>query len=238
MAKVRIDKAISQLGIASRSQVRSMISKGRIAVNGILPKSINDKCDPDTDIITVDGEAIEYKQYHYLMMNKPAGVVSATEDAKDKTVVSLLEGRYSKMDLFPVGRLDKDSEGFLILTNDGKFAHKVISPSKNVYKRYYIQVEGRIGEEDKMAVEKGILLKDGTKCRPGKLEIIKSGEKSEAYMMISEGKYHQVKRMMAALGKPVLYLKRVSIGFVQLDSSLTPGQYREMTKEEIDALEK
>lgn len=170
------------------------------------------------------------------MMNKPAGYVSSTEDRKEKTVMSLLDGVYVRLDLFPAGRLDKDAEGLLILTDDGDYAHRIITPSKKVYKTYYVETDGALSGDDAAAFRDGVVLRDGLHCLPARLDILTSGDKSTAYVVIREGKYHQVKRMLASRGKRVTYLKRVAIGGLKLDGRLEAGQYRELTAEEAWAV--
>lgn len=231
MALMRLDKIVSSTGEYSRSEAGVLIKRGEVTVNGTAAKSGADKYDPEISEITVCGKIISYAQFRYIMMNKPAGVLSATEDKKDNTALDLLPDKYKKLKLFPAGRLDKASEGLLILTNDGEYAHKIISPNKHVYKKYYVETEGILSEDDCEAVEKGIELNDFT-AHPGKLEIISAGETSRGYVWIREGKFHQVRRMLGSLGKPVTYLKRMSIGGLKLDEGLAPGEFREMTKEE------
>lgn len=233
MAKLRLDKIIASTGEYSRSEASNLIRMGVVLVNGSPAVSGADKYDPESDNITVKGVCISYSEYCYLMMNKPAGVLSATEDVRDETVLDLLPEKYKKLKLFPAGRLDKASEGLLILTNDGDYAHRVISPNKKVYKKYFIETDGVLTLSDCEAVEKGIALKDFTTL-PGKMEIISSDEISKAYVYIREGKFHQVRRMLQALGKTVTYLKRVSIGALVLDENLPLGMAREMTGEEAD----
>lgn len=231
--RIRLDKIITEAGLASRREAAQLIKNGFVTVNGHTALSGADKYDPEQTEITVGGKILAYQSKHYLMMNKPAGYVSATEDRREKTVSDLLTGAYARLGLFPAGRLDKDAEGLLLLTNDGDFAHRIITPSKNIYKTYYVETDGTLGAVDADAFKSGILLKDGLLCLPGQLEIISSGEKSKAYVKIREGKYHQVKRMLASLGKPVLYLRRVAIGNLVLDDNLMPGEYRELTQKEI-----
>ena len=231
MAKLRLDKIISSTGEYSRSEASNLIKMGAVLVNGVPAVSSADKYDPESDEITVKGVCISYAKFCYIMMNKPEGVLSATDDVRDKTVLDLLPEKYKKLKLFPAGRLDKASEGLMLLTNDGDYAHRVISPNKKVFKKYYVETDGALTEKDCAAVETGIELKDFT-TMPGKMEIISSGEKSEAYVYIREGKFHQVRRMLQNLGKPVTYLKRMSIGGLVLDDKLLPGEYREMTPEE------
>ena len=231
MAKLRLDKIISSTGEYSRSEASKLIRMGAVLVNGFPAASGADKYDPETDEITVKGINISYAKYCYIMMNKPEDVLSATDDVRDKTVLDLLPDKYKKLKLFPAGRLDKASEGLMLLTNDGDYAHKVISPNKKVFKKYYVETEGALTESDCKAVECGIELKDFT-TMPGKMEILSSGDKSSAYVYIREGKFHQVRRMLQSLGKPVTYLKRMSIGGLGLDEKLMPGDYREMSENE------
>lgn len=227
MAKLRLDKIISSTGEYSRSEASNLVRVGAVLVNGVPAVSGADKYDPEHDEITVKGISVSYSKYCYIMMNKPAGVLSATDDVRDKTVLDLLPDKYKKLKLFPAGRLDKASEGLMLLTNDGDYAHRVISPNKKVFKKYYVETEGELSTEDIEAVEKGIELKDFTSM-PGKMEIILSGEISKAYVYIREGKFHQVRRMLQSLGKPVTYLKRMAIGGLILDENLESGQFREM----------
>ena len=232
MPIMRLDKIISDMGIASRRDVKAMIKSGRVLVNGLPAASADIKCDPNECAIEVDGGKLVYREHRYIMMNKPAGFICATEDGRERTVLELLDERSRRQRLFTVGRLDKDTEGLLIITNDGDFAHKVISPKSNIVKRYYARVSGALCDEDILKVREGIVLRDGTECLPAELKILTSGPESECEISVSEGKYHQVKRMLASLGKPVTYLKRLSIGGLELDGSLEPGEYRELSEEE------
>ncbi len=236
MERIRLDKIISDAGFASRREAAQLIKNGFVTVDGQPALTGADKADPNLSEIIVSGRRLAYRKKHYLMMNKPAGYVSATEDRSEKTVSDLLEGAYSRLDLFPAGRLDKDAEGLLILTDDGDFAHRIITPSKKVYKTYYVETDGALGEGDETAFQKGILLKDGLLCLPAYLEIMTSGEKSTARVIIREGKYHQVKRMLASRGKSVIYLKRIAVGGLTLDEHLAPGQYREISEAEMESI--
>lgn len=182
----------------------------------------------------LNGEKLEYEEFVYLMLNKPSGVVSATYDNKDKTVIDLIKD-YKHLDLFPFGRLDKDSEGLLIISNDGKLAHELLSPKKHVDKKYYVEVLGRVTSEDIESFKNGIML-DGELCKSALLEIIKSDDISYCYVTISEGKYHQVKRMFESVNKKVTYLKRVTFGNLKLDENLKLGEYRKLTEQEINLL--
>lgn len=226
----RIDRIISDMSIAPRRQVKSYIKAGRISVNGKLVNRPDEKYDTETALIEVDGELIHYEEFVYFMLNKPSGVISATRDDKEKTVIDLLEEKHRKPGLFPVGRLDKDTEGLLILTNDGVFAHKVTSPKHGVKKKYYLETEIEIPDGAQKLLRKGAILSDGTKCLPAELEILSP---CSCYLEITEGKYHQVKRMMASIGAGIIYLKRIAIGNLELDDDLKPGQYRQMNKCEL-----
>lgn len=226
----RLDKIISSCGAASRREVKNLVRSGRIAVDGVTVSNAEQKYDPEKVMITLDNKPLQYKKRHIIMLNKPAGYITATEDRTDRTVLDLLTPEYRKIGVFPVGRLDKDTEGLLLLTDDGNFCHNVISPTKKVAKIYYAEIVGKLTEADSAAFEKGIVLMDGQVCMPGKLKI--AGEAC-GYVMVYEGKYHQVKRMFASLGKPVVYLKRVAIGGIKLDETIEKGKFRELTDKEI-----
>lgn len=248
MASMRLDKFLGEMGIASRSQIKEMAKKGRIAVNGQMQKRSDCKIEPEKDRIEVDGKYIPYTAVEYWMLNKPKGVVSATEDNRYPTVVSLVKEAKRK-DLFPVGRLDIDTEGLLLLTNDGDLAHRLLSPKNHVDKVYVARIEGELPADCCAQVENGLVLEDGTKTLPGKLEIL-SGELlgdggalppnfplkkpagTKIRLTIQEGKFHQVKRMVEALGCRVVDLKRISMGAIVLDDGLAPGEYRALTEEE------
>ena len=229
----RLDKLIADSGVASRSEAKTLIRAGRVTVNGIVPKSAEEKYAAETAVLCVDGEVISCSAKRYLMLNKPNGVLSATEDAKQETVLELLSPQLRRQGLFPVGRLDKDTTGLLLLTNDGDFAHRVISPKKHVPKLYRAAVDGILTQKDVAAFEKGIILSDGTVCLPAKLELVRP---AVGLVTVYEGKYHQVKRMFAALGKHVTALHREQIGALCLDEGLKPGEYRELCAEELDLL--
>ncbi len=232
----RLDKVLAHVGVASRKELKAIVKAGRVAVNGIAASDVAMKVQPDVDVIEVDGEAIRYRKYIYLMMNKPQGVVSATIDTVDETVVDLLDAEDSVFDVFPVGRLDKDTEGLLLLTNDGKLAHRLLAPKRHVPKRYFARVRGDVTEADVAAFAAGVTLDDGYETLPGQLTILSSGAESEIELTIYEGKFHQVKRMFQAVGKEVTYLKRVAMGLLALDETLPLGAYRELTDAEVDAL--
>lgn len=233
----RLDKVLSNLGYGSRKEIKAIAKKGKVTVDGVVVKDSSVQIDPEKSKIEINGERIEYKKYVYLLMNKADGYISATFDKFDPTVVDLLEPEDAVFSPFPVGRLDKDTVGLLLLTNDGELNHRLISPKNHVDKVYYAQINKGVNEKDQRAFERGITIDDGYKCLPGKLEIIKSEEEfSEVLVTIHEGKFHQVKRMFEALGKKVTYLKRIKFGPIDLDEELEEGQYRELTDEEIDIL--
>jgi 16S rRNA pseudouridine516 synthase len=232
MDRIRLDKIISDAALASRREAAQLIKDGFVTVDGKTPLSGAEKYDPTGSEIVVKGTVLSYRKHCYLMMNKPAGYVSATEDKNEMTVSELLNAPYSRLGLFPAGRLDKDAEGLLLLTDDGAYAHQIITPSKKVYKTYYVETDGMLTGSDSAAFSHGIVLRDGLHCLPARLEILTWGPTSTAYVKIREGKYHQVKRMLASLGKPVTYLKRVAVGGLKLDEGLAAGQYRELTADE------
>lgn len=233
MKLMRLDKYLCEMGEGSRSQIKEAAKKGRIWVNGIPEKRTDHKIDPDSDQIMLDGRVISYAEYEYYMLNKPKGVVSATEDRLHKTVVSLITDRL-RSDLFPVGRLDIDTEGLLLITNDGELAHKLLSPHNHVDKTYYAKVEGSLPDHAVDLFAEGIILDDGVKTRPAVLNITyKTEAAAEILLTIQEGKFHQVKRMLEAVGCKVVYLKRMSMGRLKLDEALKPGEYRPLTQEEL-----
>lgn len=233
---IRLDKYLADMGIGTRQEVKRYIRQGRVSIDGIPAKSPETKIEEKARKITFDGREVDYADYEYYMLNKPSGVVSATEDARYTTVVDLIRDKKRK-DLFPVGRLDKDTEGLLLITNDGQLSHRLLSPRKHVDKTYYAQVAGRVTKEDAEAFREGVNIGTEEKeewTRPGVLEILKSEEVSEIRLTIQEGKYHQVKRMFQAVGKEVLYLRRESMGSLKLDETLKPGEYRPLTKKELE----
>ena len=232
----RLDKLIASTGKWTRREVRELVRRGRVTVDGRPARSAEDKADPETASILVDGQPLGYRRYTWLMLNKPAGVLSATEDGRGKTVLDLLPQELRRQGLFPVGRLDKDTEGLLLLTNEGGLAHALLSPKRHVDKVYYARAAGRLAEADCRALAEGLTLEDGLVCLPAKLEILTSGETSEVLITLREGKFHQVKRMLAARGAPVLYLERVRMGSLELDRSLPRGAFRFLTEEEMEKL--
>lgn len=230
--KIRLDKYLADMGKGTRSEVKKAISKGLVRVNNEIVKKPETKLDTDSDNVLFDGVLVGYAQYEYYMLNKPAGVISATEDKREKTVVDLITKKKRK-DLFPVGRLDRDTEGLLLISNDGELAHRLLSPSKHVDKVYYAKIDGKVTIEDVEAFQQGVDIGEEKLTRPAKLRILKSGTQSEIELTICEGKFHQVKRMFQAVGKEVVYLKRLQMGTLILDESLKPGEYRELTEQEI-----
>lgn len=232
----RLDKILSHMGYGSRKDVKRIIKEGRVLINGKTIDKNDYKIDPYNDNIVVDGIEIEYRKHIYIMMNKPKGVISSTFDPINRTVIDLLEDEYLSFNLFPAGRLDKDTEGLLILTNDGKLAHELLSPKKGVDKTYYAEVEGFVDEKHIIQFQEGLILEDGYKTLPSRLKILESGFISKVELTIKEGKFHQVKRMFKALNMEVVYLKRIKFGPIELDKSLKLAQYRELIEEEIKLL--
>lgn len=233
--KIRLDKYLADMGDGTRSEVKKEITRGNVQINGVPVRRPETKLDTEKDEVTYQGNSAVYEEYEYYMLNKPAGVVSATFDRKDRTVLDLI-GERQRKDLFPVGRLDKDTEGLLLITNDGELAHRLLSPKKHVDKVYYVKVQGRLTAEDEERLAEGIDIGEARPALPAGLAILKSGEISEAEITIQEGKFHQVKRMFHALGKEVLYLKRLRMGTLVLDEGLKPGQYRRLTEKEREGL--
>lgn len=231
---MRLDKYLVDTSECTRTQAKQYIKQGRISVNGETIKRPEFKLDENNDIICLDNKRLSYSKYEYYMLNKPAGYVSATEDLRDKTVISLIDS--TKRDLFPVGRLDKDTEGLLLITNNGELAHNLLSPKKHVDKKYYAKVKGIITDAEIKRFHDGIRINDDFTTLPAKLEIIKSDMVSEVYVTIREGKFHQIKKMFIALGMEVIYLKRISMKNLVLDNSLSLGEYRALTEKEIEEL--
>lgn len=227
---MRLDKFLSNMGAGTRSEVKQLLKKNAVMVNGKKEKQSKRQIDPEADEISVNGEVIAYIDKIYLMLNKPAGYVSAVEDAEHNTVISLIE-QYQYLDLFPVGRLDKDTEGLLLITNDGQFNHDVMSPNKHVSKVYQVQAAQLVTQDDVQRFKEGIELSDG-KVKPAKLEITEDPQ--IVFVTIHEGRYHQVKRMFHAIDNEVTKLKRVKIGNLKLDDNLLKGEYRELTETELE----
>ena len=228
----RLDKVIAAMGEKSRREVKELARQGRILVDGAAVLSPDVKVDPATSQIVVDGAVLGYARHTYLLLHKPAGLLTATEDPRQETVMDLLPPAYRKRGLAPVGRLDKDTEGLLLLTDDGELNHRLTSPKYHVEKTYYARVEGDLSEKDVEAFAAGISLKDFT-CLPAKLELLSP---SECKVSVGEGKFHQVKRMLASRGAPVIYLKRLTMGPLRLDDGLPAGSFRELTEAEAEAL--
>lgn len=270
---IRLDKMLGNLGYGTRSGIKALVRQGAIAVNGARAKDPGMQIDPEADEVVLDGEKIVYRDTVYVLLNKPAGYVSATEDRRDRVVLELLDEEVNVLSPFPVGRLDKDTEGLLLLTNDGKLSHELLSPRKHVPKTYQALVEGAAGENDVGLFQEGVTLDDGYRTLPAHLRIVSVGQAgtlpdhpearkaaermkkvsalrgpelqaaidagsplSWIELTIQEGKYHQVKRMFEAVGKKVLYLRRVAMGPLPLDESLEVGEWRELTEEEVTAL--
>ena len=235
--KMRVDKLLSNIGVASRAELKKYCKQGLISVNGKVINNPGVQVDSESDDIRFNGEKIVYREFVYIMLNKPDGYISATFDKYDPIVLDLIDQSYLVFEPFPVGRLDKDTEGLLVLTNDGQLAHRVLSPKKHVPKTYYAKIQGKVTEEDILAFEKGVILDDGYETMPSQLKILKSDDMSEIELTIHEGKFHQVKRMFESVGKKVVYLKRLSMGKLKLDESLGLGEYRELTEEEVKLIE-
>ncbi len=227
---MRLDKFLSNAGVGSRSQVKNLIKKGQVSVNDVKARSGDDVINENADVIVCQGKRISLNKYRYFMLNKPAGVVSATEDNLDKTVLDCLS-KADARDLFPVGRLDKDTTGLLLLTNDGELSHNLLSPRKHVDKTYYVTCENNLTEEQLEALRTGVDIGDDKQTLPA---LARMGlQSNELYLTIREGRFHQVKRMLQAVGNKVIGLKRLSMGSLKLDESLKPGEYRALTAEEL-----
>ena len=236
MKVCRLDKFLADAGLGTRSEVKKFLKAGLVSVNGTVVKDPAEKIDLENDVIEYSGERVVFEENRYFVLNKPTGVVSATEDRNEQTVLSLLKGENTK-DLFPVGRLDKDTEGFLLITDDGALAHKLLSPKYHVDKTYHVTAEGKVTDDDLKQLEEGVDIGEKALTLPAKAEMIVSGsDVSEVLLTIHEGKFHQVKRMFEVIGKPVVHLKRISFGPLALDETLTPGEFRRLTDEEIKAL--
>ena len=235
--KMRVDKLLSNVGVASRAELKKYCKQGLISVNGKVINNPGVQVDSENDDVRFNGEKIVYREFVYIMLNKPDGYISATYDKYDPIVLDLIDQSYLVFEPFPVGRLDKDTEGLLVITNDGQLAHRVLSPKKHVPKTYYAKIQGKVTEEDILAFEKGVILDDGYETMPSQMKILKSDDMSEIELTIHEGKFHQVKRMFESVGKKVVYLKRLSMGKLKLDESLGLGEYRELTEEEVKLIE-
>lgn len=237
---MRIDKYLANMNVGSRKEVHKLIKAGLVSVNGKTVKTPKEKV-KESDVVEVDGQEITYQQYHYFLLNKPKGVLSATEDLHQKTVIDLLKSKDRYKDLAPVGRLDKDTTGLLLITNDGQLNHELLAPTKHVDKVYEAVIAGQVSQDTVQDFAAGMKLKDETVLKPAKLEILdvdESQDKSKIRITIKEGKYHQIKRMFGAVGMKVLELDRLQMGSLHLDLQLKRGQYRELTEEELDGLKK
>jgi 16S rRNA pseudouridine516 synthase len=232
---MRIDKFLSNMGIASRTESSKAARSGLILVNGLAVKKSDIHIDPEKDVIVYCGRTIEYRKYTYILMNKPDGVVSATKDGKDKTVIDLLPEELQKLNLFPCGRLDKHTLGLVMLTDDGDLAHRLLSPKHHVKKKYYFKSKFPLTKEEIAYLEKGATLEDGYVTKPSEIELFE--DKQSGYITLVEGKYHQIKRMLESVNNKITYLERITFGPLALDKNLERGQWRFLTENEIKKLE-
>ncbi|MCI8710784.1 MAG: rRNA pseudouridine synthase [Ruminococcus sp.] len=234
--KIRLDKYLADMGVGTRTETRRMVSKGQVRVNGAAVLKAEQKVETGHDEVSVNGVFVPYEEFEYYMLNKPAGIISASGDKREKTVVDLIESRRRK-DLFPVGRLDRDTEGLLLITNDGALSHRLLSPRKHVDKVYYARVRGIVTADDVRRFEEGVDIGDEKHTLPARLVIQSNDEsnmESEITLTIREGRFHQVKRMFQAVGKEVVYLKRIQMGSLVLDSTLRPGEYKKLDRKELE----
>lgn len=229
---MRLDKYLAEMGAGTRSELKKAVRAGRVTINGVKVKDSSIHVGED-DVVSMDGIEIKYERFVYYLMNKPAGVISATEDPRERTVLDLIGGQQRK-GLFPVGRLDKDTEGLLLITNDGELAHRLLSPGRHVDKVYFARLDGPVGERERELFAQGLRVDETLTAMPAVLEILEPA--NEVRVTIREGKFHQVKRMFAAVGREVLYLKRLSMGPLTLDNGLAAGAYRRLTEEEESAI--
>lgn len=236
MSLIRLDKFLADMQVGTRSEVKKMIRAGKVQVNGHICKNADEKFDPEQTEVMANHVPIGYASHEYFMLNKPKGCVSATEDSRYPTVLDYIT-EHKRKDLFPVGRLDLDTEGLLLITNDGALSHELLSPSKHVPKTYEADIDGVVTPEDAALFAQGIDIGEKRLTKPAELVILKANVISHVRITISEGKFHQIKRMFEAIGKPVLTLKRISMGALTLDEQLQPGEYRALTKEELDDLQ-
>lgn len=239
MSMERLDKILANMGYGTRKEVKSLVKHGEVLINGLKVKDSSVHIDPEKDVIIVNEEKLIYKKFVYIMLNKPQGVISATEDDRDETVIDLLDENIQIFKPSPVGRLDKDTEGLLLITNDGELNHMLLSPKKHVPKKYYAKIAGIVTDKDVEEFSKGVILDDGYKTLPAELKVLKSDTieaRSEIEVVIYEGKFHQVKRMFEAVEKKVVFLKRIEMGALKLDEKLEPGEYRELFEEELRLL--
>ena len=233
---MRIDKFLSNMGIASRTESSKAARQGGILVNGVAVKKADVHIDPEKDMITYCGRKIEYRKYTYILMNKPDGVVSATEDGRDRTVIDLLPEELQRLNLFPCGRLDKHTLGLVMLTDDGDLAHRLLSPKHHVKKKYRFESKFPLSDEEIEYLEKGAILEDGYVTKPSRIELFE--DKRSGYITLTEGKYHQIKRMLESVNNKITYLERITFGPLALDEKLARGEWRFLTQNEIDELEK
>lgn len=237
MAHIRLDKFLANAGIGTRREMRESIKLGKVSINGDICIKSEAKVDCGTDIVCFNGIAVSFEKYKYIMLNKPKGVISATQDKTKKTVIDLLDSKYRRCNLFPVGRLDKDTVGLLILSNDGSFAHNTLSPKKHIEKTYIAHIDGYIDESHVKAFDDGIVLSSGYKCLKAKLTIMYSSEEiSKVKVQIKEGKYHQIKKMFGTFYKNVIYLKRIQFHNITLDENLLEGEYRRLSEDEMKGI--
>lgn len=232
---MRLDKFLTELGVGTRSEVKKFLKAGQVTVNGEKATKPEQKIDENKDVVSYQGKILAYQQFEYYLFHKPAGCVTAVTDAMHKTVMDYMKD-LARKDLVPVGRLDIDTEGLLLITNDGQLSHELLSPTKHVPKTYFAKIDGIVTEEDVNLFAEGVDIGEKKLTKPAKLEILVSDTVSEIELTISEGKFHQVKRMFEAVGKKVVYLKRISMGNLVLDETLLPGEYRPLTETEIDCL--
>lgn len=232
----RLDKIICSQTMQSRRETDGFIRRGRVTVDGAVCKDPSKKVDPEKAVICMDGKTLEFSKFVYYMLNKPAGILCVSRDPKAETVVDLLKPEDRRKDIFPAGRLDKDTHGLVILTNDGDLAHRILSPKNHVMKRYHAILDGPIGEQEIQAFKKGVILADGTNCLPADLTVLEDGEHPLVEITICEGKFHQIKRMFGTVDRGVDWLCRLSMGGLQLDTSLAECEYRSLDKQEISLL--
>lgn len=235
--KLRLDKLLAHSGYGSRKDVKQLLKSARVVVNDKKVTSGKIHVNPEQDQIYVNDERVTYEEFVYYLLHKPAGVISATEDVRDKTVLDLLAAEDQLKSPFPVGRLDKDTEGLLLLTNDGKLAHQLLTPKNDIGKTYYAKINQPVTEADQIAFKNGVTLDDGYQTKPAELVVLQSDKNSEIELTITEGKFHQVKRMFETVGKRVIYLKRVAMEEWKLDPTLAKGKYRRLTEEELAYLQ-
>ncbi|TFJ92597.1 pseudouridine synthase [Lentibacillus salicampi] len=233
---MRLDKLLANTGYGSRKDVKALIKKKHVTINDHIVKNSASQVNPEKDSVKVNHKTLHYREYIYIMLNKPSGYVSATVDDRDKTVIDLLSSDYRLFNPFPVGRLDKDTEGLLLITNDGKLGHQLTSPTKAIEKTYYAEINGDVTEADIAQFWLGVQLDDGYTAKPATLDILQAGARSHVHVTVTEGKFHQVKRMFEAVEKQVVFLKRIQMGNLVLDDQLKPGHYRELTGTEVENL--